>query len=151
MGNMVCDSWFYTFPDADISITNSGGIRQDIDAGAIQLETIVGLLPFNNTILKLELTGTELLDCIDNYLVGGMKTIEGNTLSDGTPIDANTTYTVLTTDYLYSLSNSNFSKYDPTPENTMVHYRQPLIDWIKSLSTSAGNPLNNYLDNIPRR
>ncbi len=151
MGNMVCDSWFYTFPDADVSITNAGGIRQDVEIGAIKLETIVGLLPFNNSIIKLELTGTQLLDCIDNYLVGGMKTIGGNTLLNGTPIDTNTTYTVLTTDYLYSLSNSNFSKYDPTPENTSVHYRQPLIDWIKSLNTSVSNPLNNYLDNNPRR
>ncbi len=151
MGNMVCDSWFYAFPEADVSITNSGGIRQDIPAGAITLETIVGLLPFSNSILKLELSGEELLDCIDGYLLGGMKTIGGNALLDGTPIEANKVYTVLTTDYLYSLSYTNFSKYDPEPENTSVHYRQPLIDWIKSLNTSASNPLNDYLDNESRR
>jgi 5'-nucleotidase / UDP-sugar diphosphatase len=151
MGNMVCDSWLHTFPDANVSITNSGGIRQDISAGPVLLETIVALLPFNNSILKLELTGAELLDCIDGYLVGGMTTIGGNKLSDGTPIEANTTYTVLTTDYLYSLSSANFSQYDPTPENTSVNFRQPLIDWIKSLNTSATNPLNNYLDTDPRR
>jgi len=151
MGNMVCDSWFYTFPEADVTITNAGGIRQDIVAGAIQLESIVGLLPFNNSILRLKLTGTELLDCIDNYLVGGMTTIGGNFLSDGNPIEGNKTYTVLTTDYLYSLSNSDFSKYDSAPENTSVHYRQPLIDWIKSLNTNSADPLNNYLDNNPRR
>ncbi|MBU8893242.1 MAG: hypothetical protein KOO66_10715 [Bacteroidales bacterium] len=37
MFNMVCDSWFYTFPDADITITNAGGIRQDIFSGDITL------------------------------------------------------------------------------------------------------------------
>ena len=98
----------------------------------------------------MKLTGSQLLDCIDNYLVGGMKTIGGSSLMDGSPIEANTTYTVLTTDYLYS-SDPDFSKYDPLPENTSVHYRQPLVDWIKSLNTSELNSLNNYLDNNPRR
>ncbi|MDF1546910.1 MAG: bifunctional UDP-sugar hydrolase/5'-nucleotidase [Bacteroidales bacterium] len=151
MGNLVCDSWFYTFPDADISITNSGGIRQDIEAGSITLETIVGLLPFNNSIIKLKLSGTELLDCIDGFLLGGMTTIGGNFLTDGSPIEADKEYTVLTTDYLYSISENNFSKYDTAPENTSVNYRQPLIDWIRSLNTDNLNPLNNYLDNVARR
>jgi len=151
MGNMVCDSWFYTFPDADVSLTNAGGIRQSIVTGPITLETIVGLLPFENSIYKLRLTGTELLDCIDGLLIGGMTTVGGNTLADGTPIEADKTYTVLTTDYLYSIESNNFSKYDPNPENTSVLYRQPLIDWIKSLNTDSQNPLNNYLDDTPRR
>ena len=77
MGNLVTDSWFYTFPDADVSITNSGGIRQNINQGSIKLLTIVGLLPFKNSIYELNLTGSELIDCIDNYLIGGMTTIGG--------------------------------------------------------------------------
>ncbi|MCK5170580.1 MAG: 5'-nucleotidase C-terminal domain-containing protein, partial [Bacteroidales bacterium] len=151
MGNMVCDSWFYTFPNADVSITNSGGIRQDIFQGDITLESIVGLLPFENIILELELTGAELIDVVDDFLVGGMTTIDSYRLMDGTPIHDDSTYTVLTTDYLYSLSDNNFSEYDDEPMNTSVHYRQPLIDWIKSLNTSVSDPLNNYLDHNPRR
>ncbi|MEN8121174.1 MAG: bifunctional UDP-sugar hydrolase/5'-nucleotidase [Bacteroidota bacterium] len=150
MGNMVTDSWFHTFPDADVSITNSGGIRQNINQGSIKLLTIVGLLPFENSIYELNLTGSELIDCIDNYLIGGMTTIGGYTLSDGTPIYSDSTYSVLTTDYLYS-ADPDFSKYDQEPNNTSVNYRQPLIDWIKSLNTTSQAPLNNYLDNIPRR
>ncbi len=150
MGNLVTDSWFYTFPDADVSITNSGGIRQDINQGSIKLLTIVGLLPFENSIYELNLTGSELIDCIDNYLIGGMTTIGGYTLSDGTPIYSDSTYSVLTTDYLYS-ADPDFSIYDPEPYGTSVNYRQPLIDWIKSMNTSGQNPLNNFLDNTPRR
>lgn len=151
MGNMVCDSWFYTFPEADVSITNSGGIRQDISAGKVTIETIVGLLPFNNSILKLELTGEELLECIDGLLIGGMSTIGGNYLSDGRLISSNTTYSVLTTDYLYSVTDTKFSLYDPEPYNTGVHYRQPLIDWMKSLNITEQDPLNNYLDSQARQ
>ena len=150
MGNLVCDSWLQTFPDADVSITNSGGIRQDINQGIISLETMVGLLPFENSIYELELTGTELIECIDNYLIGGMTTVGGYSLADGTPIYANSTYTVLTTDYLYS-ADPEFSQYDPEPYNTSVNYRQPLTDWIKSMNTTSQNPLNNYLDYTARR
>jgi len=151
MGNLVTDSWFYTFPDADVTITNSGGIRQDIPAGEISLETIVGLLPFENLIFELELRGDELIDCIDYYLVGGMTCVGGFALSDGTPIYDDSVYTVLTTDYLYSVSTSVFSTYDPDPFETSVQYRQPLIDWLISMNTSESNPLNNYLDYTPRK
>ncbi|MCD4834442.1 MAG: bifunctional metallophosphatase/5'-nucleotidase [Bacteroidales bacterium] len=151
MSNMVCDSWFYTFPNADVSLTNSGGIRQDIFQGDITLESMVGLLPFENIILELNITGAELIDVVDDFLVGGMTTVDGFKLMDGTSIHTDSTYTVLTTDYLYSLSDNNFSVYDEEPMNTSIHYRQPLIDWIKSLNTSVTNPLNNYLDHNPRR
>jgi 2',3'-cyclic-nucleotide 2'-phosphodiesterase (5'-nucleotidase family) len=151
MGNMVADSWFYTFPNADVSITNSGGIRQDIQQGDISVETIIGLLPFKNTLYELDLTGAELIDCSTNYLVGGMNTINGYSLSDGTPIYYDSVYTVLTTDYLYSVSSNKMSTYDPEPYYTSVHYRQPLIDWLQSLKTTSNDPLNNYLDPTPRK
>jgi len=148
---MVCDSWFYSFPDADISVTNDGGIRQDIIKGDITLKTIVGLLPFENSIYELDLTGAELLNCIANLEVGGMTTINGNYLADGRQIYSDSTYTVLTTDYLYSRGDNQFSLYDSVPYNTSINYRQPLIDWMKSKNTSSQNPINNYLDSLPRR
>lgn len=150
MGNMVCDSWLHYFNDADVSLTNSGGIRQDIPEGAITLETIVGLLPFENTLIALELTGSELLEVADGLLMGGMQTANGNTLMDGTPIESNSTYTLITTDYLYSLSNNNLSRYDDTPTYTNITYRQPLIDWLKSINTTPADPLRNYLDDNRR-
>lgn len=151
MGNLVIDSWLYAYPNADISMTNSGGIRQSIIQGEINLETIVGVLPFTNTLYEVKLTGTEVIDCIGNLLIGGMTTIGGYYLSDGTPIEANTIYSVVTTDYLYSLENSKFAKYDPNPYNTSILYMQPTVDWIRSKNTSAQNPINNYLDYTPRR
>jgi len=151
MGNMVVDSWFFTFPEADVSITNSGGIRQDIPQGDISVETIVGLLPFENTIYELDITGTELLDCSRNYLIGGMTTINGNFLSDGTPIHNDSVYQILTTDYLYSISSNRMSEYDPDPKLTSVNYRKPLIDWLKSLNTSSDDPLEIHLDYNARK
>lgn len=151
MYNMVTDSWLFNCPTADISLTNIGGIRQSIAAGDITLGTIVGVLPFEDEIIELELTGTQLVDCIDDLIMGGMTTIGGYQLSDGTPIDPGTTYRVLTIDYLYSRSDYCFQYYDLSPYYTSFHYRQPVIDWIKSLDTSTENPLDNYLDHAARR
>ncbi len=151
MANMICDSWLYTFPTADVSLTNAGGIRQDIEAGEIDLKTIVGVLPFDNNLIQLELTGAQLMESTDNFLLGGMTTQNGYLLLDGTPMHADSVYSVLITDYLYSLSDNNFSEYDTEPLNMYVNFRQPLIDWIKSLNTTSTDPLNNYLDYEPRK
>ncbi|MBE0649763.1 MAG: bifunctional metallophosphatase/5'-nucleotidase [Bacteroidales bacterium] len=153
MQNMVCDSWLHSFSDADVALTNGGGIRQSIPEGAVTLSTIVGLLPFENTILKLKLTGKQLKEVAlaSDICMGGMTTIGGFFLADGTEINNGNLYTVLTTDYLYLRSDYNFSKYDPNPVYTYIHYRQPLIDWMKSVSTSISNPLSNYLDYVSRR
>ena len=151
MYNMITDSWLITFPDADISLTNIGGIRQSILSGDITLATLVGVLPFENTIVELELTGQQLMDGIFNLVIGGGSTINGFQLSDGTAIHPDSTYTVLTTDYLYARPDYHFQYDDPDPYRTGINYRQPVIDWIESLNTSASDPLNNYLDNNPRR
>ncbi len=151
MVNMITDSWLYAYPNANISMTNAGGIRQDIPQGEIHLATILGVLPFTNTLYEVELTGTQVIDCLDNLIIGGMTTLGGYFLSDGSPIDDNKAYTVITTDYLYFQPDSKFALYDTDPFNTSISYMQPTIDWIKSKNTNVQDPINNYLDNTPRR
>jgi len=151
MYNMITDSWLVTFPEADVSLINTGGILQDILAGDISLETMVGVLPFENTIFELDMTGRELKDGIQNLVFGGMTMTDGYKFSDGTPIHDDSVYQVLTIDYLYSRPDYNFQDADPEPYQTSVHYRQPVIDWIDSLNTSVSQPLENYLDYNPRR
>jgi len=151
LANMVTDSWLLSFPQADVSLTNTGGIRQSIPQGEISLATLVGVLPFENRLVELEFTGSQLIRSIDNLLVGGMILRGGYRLSDGSPIHPDSLYRILTTDYLYSRPDFDFQKYDPHPYDTSVHYRQPVMDWIKSLNTSPDNPLNHYLDKTPRK
>ncbi|MBW1839948.1 MAG: 5'-nucleotidase C-terminal domain-containing protein, partial [Deltaproteobacteria bacterium] len=151
MFNMVTDSWLWAIPSADISLTNRGGIRQYIPSGDITLSTIVGVLPFDNDIVELDLTGSQLINSIGYLVVGGMTTVGEYRLSDGTPIFQDSVYQVLTTDYLYSITDYPFQEYDPVPYNTSISYRQPVIDWIKSMNTSQSNPLNPYLDPVSRQ
>jgi len=103
------------------------------------------VLPFQNFIIELQLAGAEVINCTGfaDMIYGGMTTVGGYFLSDGTEIEVNTTYNVLTTDYLYARDDLSFSQYDQSPYYTSMNYHQPTIDWITSLNTSASNPLDN--------
>jgi 2',3'-cyclic-nucleotide 2'-phosphodiesterase (5'-nucleotidase family) len=150
--NLIMDSWLFEYPTADIAMTNAGGVRQGIPAGDISLGTIVGVLPFQNNLVALELTGSEVVACLkSSTLVAGMTTTGGYRHADGTFLKMDSTYHVLTTDYLYALDGYDFDVYDPTPYPTGIVYFQPTADYIESLETSPSNPLDDYLDHTPRR
>ncbi|MCD4782485.1 MAG: 5'-nucleotidase C-terminal domain-containing protein, partial [Candidatus Eremiobacteraeota bacterium] len=51
---------------ADAALTNGGGIRASIDAGNVTIGEVITVLPFNNTIVVIEVTGAELLAAIEN-------------------------------------------------------------------------------------
>ncbi len=151
MHNMVTDSWLWAFPTADIALTNAGGIRQSINPGSITKETIVGLLPFVNDILKLELTGEQITTGYGSLIGGGIIRLNGYFHMDGSPIEADSVYSVLTIDYLYSRPDYNFQSDDSTAIVTGVNYRQPVMDWIESRATTPADPLENYLDYTRRQ
>jgi len=152
MHNLVTDSWLAACESADIAVTNAGGIRQPIARGDITKGDILGVLPFDNNILELKLTGEQVIDCIgENLILAGMTSTNGYQHADGTPLKADSIYAVLTTDYLYIQEATNFHLYDSNPYYTGLNYHQPTVDYILSLNTSASDPLNNYLDHVARR
>jgi 2',3'-cyclic-nucleotide 2'-phosphodiesterase (5'-nucleotidase family) len=153
MFNMVTDAWLTAYPNADIALTNRGGFRQSIPAGEITLATIVGVLPFSNVLVDVELTGAQLIESIEccNPVVGGMTTVGGYELVDGTSIDPESAYHVLINDFMYAGGDDfKFKVYDPDAYNTGIDWRQPVMDWIISLKTSPDDPLDAHLDAIPR-
>ncbi|MFH1762969.1 MAG: bifunctional UDP-sugar hydrolase/5'-nucleotidase [Gemmatimonadota bacterium] len=150
--NLITDSWLYVYPTADMALTNSGGVRQGIPAGDVTRGTVVGVLPFQNTLVELELTGAELIDCLQSTtLVAGMSTAGGYFHSDGSAMKMDSVYHVLTTDFLYALDSYDFHLYDQTPYNTGIIYHQPTVSYLESLGTTPGNPLDGYLDHTARR
>ncbi len=110
--------------NADIALQNAGGVRTDIPAGNITVETVYNLLPFGNTIVVLDITGSELNQVLQAgftkgsgafpYIAGSHYTADA-TISEGsevtgveieneqgqlTPIDDNATYRVVTNSYI---------------------------------------------------
>lgn len=151
MSNMITDAWLYTYPRAQIALTNTGGIRQPIPGGNITIETIYGVLPFTNNILELSLSGKEIRESLSPSIVmSGLISKDGYRLRDGGVLHPDSSYSVLINDFMYTQPDANFNLYDEDPYDTGINYRQPLIDWIKSLNTNPDNPLDNYLDSSKR-
>jgi 5'-nucleotidase len=59
MGNMVADAVRESI-GADVAIMNNGGIRSGLESGTILYEDVFRMLPFDNFVSKLDLTGKEL-------------------------------------------------------------------------------------------
>jgi len=150
--NLITDSWLFVWPSADIVMTNAGGVRQGVPAGEITRGTIVGVLPFQNYLVELELTGGEVVSSVSgDIILAGMTTVGGYFHTDGSPLKMDSVYNVLTTDYLYARNDYSFSVFDPEPYLTGLNYHQPTVLFLESLGTAPGDPLNDYLDPVARR
>jgi 2',3'-cyclic-nucleotide 2'-phosphodiesterase (5'-nucleotidase family) len=64
IGNLVCDA-MKTATGAGIAFQNSGGIRTNIPKGKITLEQIYTLLPFDNLLISVDLTGEQILNILE--------------------------------------------------------------------------------------
>jgi len=155
MHNLVTDAWLMAYPNADVALTNRGGFRQDIPAGEITLGAIVGVLPFDNVMVDVEVTGEQLLDnihCCHPVAAGMRVTVGGYVLMDGAEIERDATYHVLINDFMYAGGDDySFGRQDPDAYNTSIDWRQPVIEWIASLKTTSENPLDSYLDTQARQ
>ena len=58
-GDLVADSYRHALK-ADIGFENGGGIRNDINAGDITYGDIIGMLPYDNTLRRISVTGEQL-------------------------------------------------------------------------------------------
>jgi 2',3'-cyclic-nucleotide 2'-phosphodiesterase (5'-nucleotidase family) len=149
--NFVMDSWLNNYP-ADIAILNAGAIRAGLPAGDITKGAVVNMLPFENKLVEVRLTGAEVIECLQTGMIlAGMRTVGGYFHSDGTALKMDSVYHVLTTDFLYGQGNTNFSNFDGTPKSTDILYYQPPLAYLEALATSPENPLDLFLDATPRR
>lgn len=66
LGNMIADSmWLRLGVQTDFSMTNTTGIRTDMIPGPVTVEEMYNIFPFNNTITKMQLSGTEVQAMFD--------------------------------------------------------------------------------------
>jgi 5'-nucleotidase len=60
-GNSVADAIRAAFPDSDLAVTNAGGIRAALPPGDIRRGQVHDMLPFDNQVVLLEVTGEQLV------------------------------------------------------------------------------------------
>jgi 2',3'-cyclic-nucleotide 2'-phosphodiesterase (5'-nucleotidase family) len=67
LGNLITKAMIEA-TDADIALTNGGGIRASISEGEITRGDIITVLPFGNYVVKLEITGEEIKEAMEHGL-----------------------------------------------------------------------------------
>lgn len=135
----------------DIAITNKGGLRSNISAGAITFGDIYNVFPFENTLALVTLTGEQLMQlCREIASVGGeaisgmrlVITSRGELVAatvDGEPVDAARNYRVATSDYL-SQGNDKMSALALGTERDIksnITIRDLMVQYIKKLATNG--------------
>lgn len=129
-----------------IVILNQGGLRNTIPAGEITKRHIFELMPFDNEIVILKISGEKLMECIQSF-IKDKKLISRNLsflIKDGEalnikiwgqPFDIKEDYFIVTTDYL-AMGGDNcifFSK-PLSYETTLVKLRDAMIDHCMALT-----------------
>lgn len=149
LGQAIIDSWLWHDPSADIAITNAGGIRIDMPEGDIDLGTVVAMMPFDNTIFAVELSGASIVSVLEQGnrpVVAGVQRRDGNWIlaRNGQPLDAEQNYRVLVNSFMYA-GGDNYealAEEDPAGFDTGINYRQPFQDWLQAQGSDSANPLS---------
>lgn len=68
LGNIICDAMLAATEKtgAKLAIMNNGGIRANIDQGPITFDEVIQTSPFGNTLVVIDLTGSELLAALEH-------------------------------------------------------------------------------------
>lgn len=173
MGSFVVDALFSqakvkTGRAPAVAITNAGGLRKKIIApGELRVSDIFELLPFENTLIELDLTGSQLLTLLQRVITardpqaGARIEFRWNEQNrpefmaaklidaDGRErnIDPKATYTILIIDYLLQLKSGNYAilqeAKNVTPLNLTI--RDAVIDYVKA-ENSAKRAIRAHLD-----
>jgi 2',3'-cyclic-nucleotide 2'-phosphodiesterase (5'-nucleotidase family) len=117
LGDLVADA-MRAATGGQIAFQNSGGIRANIPAGTITMEGLYTVLPFDNVLVSMNLTGRQVKEALEQggtMEFGGLQ-ISGMTITydlkraagerlvkaevGGEPLDPGKTYTVVTNDFL---------------------------------------------------
>jgi 5'-nucleotidase/UDP-sugar diphosphatase len=150
MAALTTESWLWAYP-ADVALTNWGGMRDRIPAGEVTYASIISMMPFNNILVEVKLTGKQLEDVLGFGEgippVGGIHLEKGEWVLDktGNPPDPEATYSLLVTDFLYAGGDdyTMLAEFDPVAYDTAISWRQPVIDWILAQESSAAKPLDD--------
>lgn len=131
--------------ETDIAIVNGGGIRTNIDAGDITLNDVMSVFPFNNMVCTAEVTGQQILDCLElgasQYpeMSGGFIHVSGMTYT----IDSSIPPSVETDD------KGNFLGVNGAYRVTDVMIGEEPLDVTKTYTVTAMNYyLKNYGDGM---
>lgn len=136
IGNFIADS-YRNAAGADIGFVNGGSIRADLTykPGVLTKRDVLSILPFNNPVIKIELTGKLLREVLEHGVARSAEDNEpgrfpqvsglsfkfdttkpvGNRITEilvgGKPLDESKTYTLATSDFLVSKGGDGYTMF----------------------------------------
>ena len=154
LGNFFCDAVIYETKkllgkdssSLDVAIFNKGGLRNSLPKGNITIGNVFELMPFDNEVVLLKLSGAQFKDMCNKIVekggipIGGMRlTMKGSTPADiivnGKPFDEKQDYWVVTSDYLANGGDSyNFFKNAKERKIMNVLLRNMIINYCEDIT-----------------
>ncbi|HET7506218.1 MAG TPA: 5'-nucleotidase C-terminal domain-containing protein [Kofleriaceae bacterium] len=171
-GNLMSDLMLAARPDAQVSVTNGGGLRADLPAGELTYGQLFEAVPFDNRFALVDLTGRDLRTLVTTNLSrgGGILSWGGLTARArckagqlevqirvrGKPLDDAARYKLATSDFLASGGDGMIGKLK-LPEGairiTDTLIREALVDVLRrwrSTPRAAIAPDRLYSKAAPR-
>lgn len=153
LGNFVCDALLYTAENkfkekkTDLVILNRGGLRTNLPKGEIKVVNIFELMPFENEMVMIKITGEKLLEFLPLLLekkhpfYGFKVKIEGakitSVLIKNSEIDKTKIYNLITSDYLAGGGDNFLFLKDPVAaKNYNLKIRDAIITYCDSLTAN---------------
>lgn len=131
-----------------VPMINRGGLRINIPKGEISIRTIYELMPFDNEIVYVTITGNNFYEAIKTFCENG-KLFNNHVsfyIDKNTPLNIkilnenwneSAEYTVATTDYLVNGGDNSYFFVSPKKtETTGVKLRDAIIDYCKYLKAN---------------
>jgi 5'-nucleotidase len=125
-GDLLTDLMLAARPDADVALANGGGLRADLPQGELTYGQLFEALPFDNRFALVTISGKQLVKLVASNLQrgGGILSWAGLTAKahctgdhlevaltvHGKPVAADTTYTIVTSDFLASGGDGLFAR-----------------------------------------
>ena len=154
VGHMAVDAWLAAFPQVDFAMCNHGAFRQGLGKGTISIGDVISMLPFENNLFIVKLTGKQLKSQlqIDSPVIAGLtwkykqnkkgRTVISAVDSKGRKIADAKTYSVVINDFMYLGGDGfQFKDLDATPQDTGLSLREPIIRALRAAKAS-GKPLD---------
>lgn len=145
------------FTTPDISVINAKGLRSPIKQGAITVSNIFRVMPFENKLIILTLSGQQIVELFTHMAGMGGEGLSGasfgiknnkpiNIKINNKPLNLDKTYTIVTADYLAN-GGDNYSLLPTIKDRypTEIKIRNLIIKWIKKL-TEEGKHINSTLE-----
>ncbi|MFP3855191.1 MAG: bifunctional metallophosphatase/5'-nucleotidase [Anaerolineales bacterium] len=149
MDQLLTTAWLRAYPDAEVAIASRRYVQQSMAPGPITPATMIGVLPVDNELFHIQLTGEELAQVIrqrDPVLGGLHRTGDRLEWPDGSALEPSEIVDVLIPDVIYYGANYyEVQSLDPDPVQTGIDWRRPVERYLLELGSSQDQPLEELL------